>query len=133
MIESVIKSVNQVMDNGVPSIWNGMSKFDVSFESGHMYTFFSKGPFKGQIGQTLKFEPKKDQNGVEKGTASIVRENSYQKPYNNTGYKSRSKDETISRLAVLKASAEYHSQRLDSTDDTVVTTADKWVNWVNNG
>ena len=124
MTKSKIVSLQQEMDgNGLPSIWNGMSKFKVGFENGKNYTFFSKGNFKGEVGQELTYEPKLDDNGNEKGTASIVRDyngggNNYQPKGNN--YKT-SKDITISKLACLKASAEFHAGVTASkTDDVVI-------------
>ena len=130
-------SLQQEMDgNGLPSIWNGMSKFKVGFENGKTYTFFSKGNFKGEVGQELHYEPKLDNNGNEKGTASIVRDynggnqNNFQK---QGGYKS-SKDITISKLACLKASAEFHAGNTASkTDDVVLESAVKFFNWIQNG
>ena len=137
MTKSKIVSLQQEMDgNGLPSIWNGMSKFKVGFENGKNYTFFSKGNFKGEVGQELTYEPKLDSNGQEKGTASIVRDyngggsNNYQ-PKGN--YKSN-KDITISKLACLKASAEFHAGITASkTDDVVLETATNFFNWIQNG
>lgn len=131
-------SLQQEMDgNGLPSIWNGMSKFKVGFENGKNYTFFSKGNFKGEVGQELTYEPKLDQNGQERGTASIVRDynGGGNKSFSNNGggYKA-SKDITISKLACLKASAEFHAGVTASkTDDVVIESASKFFNWIQNG
>ena len=135
MIKSKIVSLQQEMDGktGLPSIWNGMSKFKVGFENGKAYTFFSKGNFKAEVGQEINYEPKVDEKtGQEKGTASIVRDfNGGGNNFQNKGSYKSSKDITISKLACLKASAEFHASGKD--DQAVLDTAVKFYNWIQNG
>ena len=53
-----------------------MTKSKVFFADDSKYTFFHKSPtFKHQVGDEIKYTVKKDDNGVEKGTASLVSDN----------------------------------------------------------
>ena len=37
-------------------LWNGLTKYKVTFADGEQYTFFAKGNFKFKIGDDIKYE-----------------------------------------------------------------------------
>ena len=37
-------------------LWNGLTKYKVTFENGKQYTFFAKGDFKFSVGSEIKYE-----------------------------------------------------------------------------
>lgn len=104
--------------------WNGLQKFKVTFADGERFTFFSKGNFKGNIGDEIKFEV----SNAERGTAKLIRENSFNTPNQVGG--ATSKDELIMRQTCIKASAEFNAKRENSSSDTVIEDAEKWFNWL---
>lgn len=103
--------------------WNGLQKFKITFADGERFTFFSKGNFKGNIGDEIKFEV----SNAERGTAKLIRENSYNAPKQAGG---GSKDELIMRQTCIKAAAEFNAKRENSSSDTVIEDAEKWFNWL---
>jgi hypothetical protein len=111
--------------------WNNMNKFQVTVEDGKSYTFFSRGEFKHNVGEDIKFEV----TNAEYGNAKLVRENNY----NNTGggnfngnYRNGDKSQQIIRQTVIKASAEFNAQRAVDSEQ-VIADATKFLNWINNG
>ena len=103
--------------------WNGLQKFKVTFADGERFTFFSKGDFKADVGEEIKFEI----SNVERATAKLIRENTFNNP--KTGI-ATSKDELIMRQTCIKASAEFNAKRENSNSDTVIEDAEKWFNWL---
>ena len=103
--------------------WNGLQKFKVTFADGERFTFFSKGNFKGNIGDEIKFEV----SNAERGTAKLIRENSFGAPKQAGG---GSKDELIMRQTCIKAAAEFNAKRENSSSDTVIEDAEKWYKWL---
>ena len=104
--------------------WNGLQKFKVTFADGERFTFFSKGNFKGEIGDEIKYEV----SNAERETAKLIRENSFGAPNKVGG--ATSKDELIMRQTCIKASAEFNAKRENSSSDTVIEDAEKWFNWL---
>ena len=104
--------------------WNGLQKFKVTFADGERFTFFSKGNFKAEIGDEIKYEV----SNAERETAKLIRENSFSTPNQVGG--ATSKDQLIMRQTCIKASAEFNAKRENSSSDTVIEDAEKWFNWL---
>ena len=45
--------IKQIEPSG---LWNGLTKYKVTFENGKQYTFFAKGDFKFAVGSEIKYE-----------------------------------------------------------------------------
>ncbi len=93
------------------------NKFQVTFDDGQSYQFLAKGQFKKQVGDLVEYEVTNKQYG----TAKLV----YTQPQATT-----SKDVTISKLACLKASAEFNAGRPQSDRVSVVEDAKHFYNWI---
>ncbi len=93
------------------------NKFQVTFDDGQSFQFLAKGDFKRKIGDECEYEITNKQYG----TAKLV----YTQPQATT-----SKDVTISKLACLKASAEFNAGRPQSDRVSVVEDAKHFYNWI---
>ena len=91
------------------------NKFQVQFDDGKSYQFLAKGQFKKQIGDLVEYEVTNQQYG----TAKLV----YTQAAPN-------KDVTISKLACLKAAAEFNAGRPQSDRVSVVEDAKHFYNWI---
>ena len=45
--------IKQIEPNG---LWNGLTKYKVTFKNGKQYTFFAKGDFKFSVGSEIRYE-----------------------------------------------------------------------------
>jgi hypothetical protein len=45
--------IKQIEPNG---LWNGLTKYKVTFKNGKQYTFFAKGDFKFAVGSEIRYE-----------------------------------------------------------------------------
>ena len=45
--------IQKIEPNG---LWNGLTKYKVTFKNGKQYTFFAKGDFKFSVGSEIKYE-----------------------------------------------------------------------------
>ena len=45
--------IKKIEPNG---LWNGLTKYKVTFKNGKQYTFFAKGDFKFSVGSEIKYE-----------------------------------------------------------------------------
>ena len=93
------------------------NKFQVQFDDGQSYQFLAKGQFKKQIGDLVEYEVTNKQYG----TARLT----YTPPQ-----ATQSKDVTISKLACLKASAEFNAGNPLSDKVSVVEDAKHFYNWI---
>lgn len=93
------------------------NKYQVQFDDGQSYQFLAKGAFKKEVGQEVEYEVTNKQYG----TAKLV----YTQPKVTT-----SKDDTISKLACLKAAAEFNASRPQSDRVSVVEDAQHFYNWI---
>jgi hypothetical protein len=95
------------------------NKYQVTFDDGQSFQFLAKGQFKKQIGDVAEYEITNQQYG----TAKLI--------YTQPQTASKSKDDLIVSQSMLKASCEFHAQRLSSTIDDVLRDAQKLIDFVN--
>lgn len=93
------------------------NKFQVQFDDGQSYQFLAKGQFKKQVGDLVEYEVTNKQYG----TAKLV----YTQPQ-----ATQSKDVTISKLACLKAAAEFNAGNPLSDKVSVVEDAKHFYSWI---
>jgi len=94
------------------------NKFQVTFDDGQSYQFLGKSKtFKKEIGQEVEYEVTNKQYG----TARLI----YTPPQS-----APNKDVTISKLACLKAAAEFNAGRPQSDRVSVVEDAKHFYNWI---
>ena len=93
------------------------NKYQVQFDDGKSYQFLAKGQFKKQIGDLVEYEVTNQQYG----TAKLLY---------NTNQATPNKDQTISKLACLKAAAEFNAGRPQSDRVSVVEDAKHFYNWI---
>ena len=93
------------------------NKYQVQFDDGQSFQFLAKGQFKKQIGDLVEYEITNQQYG----TAKLI----YTKPQ-----PAPSKDVTISKLACLKAAAEFNAGSPQSDRVSVVEDAKHFYNWI---
>ena len=93
------------------------NKYQVTFDDGKSYQFLAKGQFKKNIGDLIDYEVTNEQYG----TAKLV----YTPPQ-----AAPNKDVTISKLACLKAAAEFNAGRPQSDRVSVVEDAKHFYNWI---
>jgi len=94
------------------------NKFQVTFDDGQSYQFLGKSTtFKKAVGDEVEYEITNKQYG----TARLT----YTPPQ-----ATQSKDVTISKLACLKAAAEFNAGRPQSDRVSVVEDAKHFYNWI---
>ena len=107
---------------GTASLKHGQfNRYKVHFADGQEWMFLTKGDFKKTIGEEVTYEITNNEYKTAKFTQM-------QQP--QTSYGGNTKDVTISKLACLKASAEFHAQRGQSEDADVINTAQLYYNWI---
>ncbi len=107
---------------GTANLQHGQfNRHKVFFADGQEWTFLSKGEFKKKIGEEVAYEVTNEQYKTAKFKQI---ENNFSTMNNN------SKDVTISKLACLKAAAEYHATRGQSEDSDVINSAQLYYNWI---
>ena len=101
-----IKSVDP---NG---LWNGLTKYKVTFADGNQYTFFAKGNFKFDVGDTITYEVTNEEyknakipQDQYKKEAKPIQDNS------QAAVNFVSKDHLIVRQTCIKAAAEFNAGR----------------------
>ncbi len=93
------------------------NKYQVQFDDGQSYQFLAKGEFKRKIGDEISYTVTNEQYS----TAKL--------DYNPEP-KQLTKDDTISKLACLKAAAEFNASRPQSDRVSVVEDAQHFYNWI---
>ena len=93
------------------------NKYQVQFDDGQSFQFLAKGEFKRKVGDFVEYEITNKQFG----TAKLIYTPSQSTP---------SKDVTISKLACLKAAAEFNASRPQSDRVSVVEDAKHFYNWI---
>lgn len=133
-IQSVEKQSEWSSNRGV------FQKWQVFLKTGEMWYFNTmKGnDFRYGVGDTITFQVKNEQHR----NASLVQQapEQYQKPaYSQSSENSNekpSKDLIIMRQSMLKAAVDYHGNNHMgdfATEEDVINTARKFVNFINNG
>ena len=108
-----------IQENGEWSNNSGtFKKYQVTFDDGQVYQFLAKGDFKKQVGELVEYEVTNQQYG----TAKLV----YTQPSAPPN-----REQLIIRQSMVKASCDYHANRLSSTIDDVLVDAEKLINFIN--
>jgi hypothetical protein len=120
-----IKSVDP---NG---LWNGLTKYKVTFADGNQYTFFAKGNFKFDVGETITYEVTNEEYKNAK-----IPQDQYKKEAKPTQDNSQSavsfvsKDHLIVRQTCIKAAAEFNAGRSTADANSVVEDAQLFFNFI---
>ena len=93
------------------------NKYQVQFDDGQSFQFLAKGEFKRKVGDNVEYEITNKQYG----TAKLI----YPPPHSTPN-----KEVTISKLACLKAAAEFNAGRPQSDRVSVVEDAKHFYNWI---
>jgi hypothetical protein len=137
-------SSKAVIKDIVPSgLWNGLTKYKVTFENGKQYTFFAKGDFKFAVGSEIKYEvtneeyknarvpleeyPKEGESNLVKPLVNEVRRSSLIDTY--FGYKTHSPEDEQLRLECIKAAANFNQMKTVGAD-TVIEEAKQFFNFI---
>ena len=120
-----IKSVDP---NG---LWNGLTKYKVTFADGNQYTFFAKGNFKFDVGDTITYEVTNEEyknakipQDQYKKEAKPIQDNS------QAAVNFVSKDHLIVRQTCIKAAAEFNAGRSTADASSVVEDAQLFFNFI---
>lgn len=120
-----IKSVDP---NG---LWNGLTKYKVTFADGNQYTFFAKGNFKFDVGETITYEVTNEEYKNAK-----IPQDQYKKEAKPPQANSQpavnfvSKDHLIVRQTCIKAAAEFNAGRSTADANSVVEDAQLFFNFI---
>ena len=121
-------TIKHVDPNG---LWNGLTKYKVTFADGNTYTFFAKGNFKFDVGDTITYEVTNEEYKNAK-----IPQDQYKKEAAQTetitapNTKYVSKDHLIIRQTCIKAAAEFNAQRTAVDVSNIINDAEIMFNWV---
>ena len=126
-------TIKDVEPNG---LWNGLTKYKVSFADGNQYTFFAKGNFKFSVGDLITYEVTNEEYKNAK-----IPQDQYKKEANtvapNTFVNSQpaptsyiSKDHLIVKQTCIKAAAEFNASRSNVDANTVIADAQLFFNFI---
>lgn len=129
-------TIKDVEPNG---LWNGLTKYKVSFADGNQYTFFAKGNFKFSVGDLITYEVTNEEYKNAK-----IPQDQYKKetPAANTGAPKTfvnsqpaptsyiSKDHLIVKQTCIKAAAEFNASRSNVDANTVIADAQLFFNFI---
>ena len=121
-------TIKHVDPNG---LWNGLTKYKVTFADGTQYTFFAKGNFKFDVGDTITYEVTNEEYKNAKIPQDQYKKEAAQTetiPAPNTKYVS--KDHLIIRQTCIKAAAEFNAQRTAVDVSNIINDAETMFNWV---
>ena len=108
-------------------LWNGLTKYKVTFADGEQYTFFAKGNFKFKIGDDIKYEV----TNQEYKNARIPQDQYKEEVVEETSPKAVyvDKNDLIIRQTCVKASSELNAGK--GTDVVqVLLDAETMYNWI---
>lgn len=108
-------------------LWNGLTKYKVTFADGGQYTFFAKGNFKFNIGDDIKYEV----TNQEYKNARIPQDQYKEEVVEETSPKAVyvDKNDLIIRQTCVKASSELNAGK--GTDVVqVLLDAETMYNWI---
>jgi hypothetical protein len=121
-------TIKNIDPNG---LWNGLTKYKVTFADGKHYTFFAKGNFKFDVGETITYEVTNEEYKNAK-----IPQDQYKKEAAQTetitvpNTKYVSKDHLIIRQTCIKAAAEFNAQRTAVDVSNIINDAEIMFNWV---
>lgn len=137
-------TIKDVEPNG---LWNGLTKYKVSFADGNQYTFFAKGNFKFSVGDLITYEvtneeyknAKIPQDQYKKETPAantkpLLFSNDTNQGVNafaaSPNTKFISKDHLIVKQTCIKAAAEFNASRSNVDANTVIADAQLFFNFI---
>jgi hypothetical protein len=131
-------------------LWNGLTKYKVTFKNGKQYTFFAKGDFKFSVGSEIRYEVTNEEyknaripleeykqedvnNEQEKPMLDMPRRTSLieSKPFQATGYDVKlynAEDEQL-RLNCILAAATFNQMKTVGAE-TVIEEAKQFFNYI---
>ena len=126
-------TIKDVEPNG---LWNGLTKYKVSFADGNQYTFFAKGNFKFSVGDLITYEvtneeyknAKIPQDQYKKETNTVAPKTFVNSEPAKTSY--ISKDHLIVKQTCIKAAAEFNASRSNVDANTVIADAQLFFNFI---
>ena len=126
-------TIKDVEPNG---LWNGLTKYKVSFADGNQYTFFAKGNFKFSVGDLITYEvtneeyknAKIPQDQYKKEANTVAPKTFVNSEPSTTSY--ISKDHLIVKQTCIKAAAEFNASRSNEDANTVIADAQLFFNFI---
>ena len=130
-------------------LWNGLTKYKVTFKNGKQYTFFAKGDFKFAVGSEIRYQvtneeyknarvpleeyPKEGESNLVKPLVDNLRRTSLieSKPFQATGYEIKlynAEDEKL-RLNCILAAATFNQMKTVGAE-TVIEEAKQFFNYI---
>ena len=108
-------------------LWNGLTKYKVTFADGEQYTFFAKGNFKFKIGDDIKYEV----TNQEYKNARIPQDQYKEEGVEETSPKAVyvDKNDLIIRQTCVKASSELNAGKGNDVVQ-VLLDAETMYNWI---
>jgi len=110
--------------------WNGLTKYKVTFADGNQYTFFAKGSFKFNVGETITYEVTNEEYRNAKIPLDAYKKDSGSNEQPKTNYSTSNKDELIIRQTCIKAAAEFNAQRTAVDVSNIINDAEIMFNWI---
>lgn len=134
-------TIKSIEPNG---LWNGLTKYRVSFADGNRYTFFAKGDFKFLVGDKLRYEITNEEYKNARVPKEEYKKEDVEevKPLSNnlrrTGltddidviYTDISIDTKSIKTNCIIASAKFNAMRSNVDTDTVISDAQKFFNFI---
>ncbi len=111
-------------------LWNGLTKYKVTFADGAQYTFFAKGNFKFNIGETIAYEVTNQEYKNARIPQDQYKEEVVEETNTNISkYHTFDKNDLIIRQTCVKASSELNAGK--GTDVVqVLLDAETMYNWI---
>ena len=108
-------------------LWNGLTKYKVTFADGEQYTFFAKGNFKFKIGDDIKYEVTNQEYKNARKPQDQYKEEAVEETSPKAVYVD--KNDLIIRQTCVKASSELNAGK--GTDVVqVLLDAETMYNWI---
>lgn len=129
-------TIKTIEPNG---LWNGLTKYKVSFADGNQYTFFAKGDFKFSKGDKITYEVTNEEyknaripKGEYKKEVENDTENSTRDLTLTSLFAKTPTDPNIIKIKTdcIKASATFNAKRLMSNTDDVINDAQLFFNFI---
>jgi len=117
-------TIKHIDPNGV---WNGLTKYKVTFADGQQFTFFAKGNFKFKIGEQIKYEVTNEEYKNARIPQDQYKDESEDVTQTKAVYVD--KNDLIIRQTCVKASSEFNAGK--GTDVVqLLLDAETMYNWI---
>ena len=110
-------------------LWNGLTKYKVTFADGNQYTFFAKGNFKFAVGETISYEVTNEEYRNAKVSADEYKKDTQTNTTPNVNTSIVSKDILIIRQTCIKAAADFNARRAVGSDE-IIKDAQLMFDWI---